>query len=94
MRLIQHERHIAKPCNHPSRIDTRNKGGDTPTPDNPTPEDFVNAVQGRRAKGLNFIKFDLRPSLFEGSGGVLIGHDAKYDYAYEPGQWFKAPGVK
>jgi len=66
--------------------------GDTPTPDDPTPEDFVNAVLGRRAKGLNFIKFDLRPSLFEGSGGVLIGHDAKYDYAYEPGQWFKAPG--
>jgi L-alanine-DL-glutamate epimerase-like enolase superfamily enzyme len=67
--------------------------GDTPTPDDPTVEDFVKAVKGRQAKGLTFIKFDLRPTLFEGQGGVLIGHDAKYDYAYEPGKWFKTPGA-
>jgi L-alanine-DL-glutamate epimerase-like enolase superfamily enzyme len=41
--------------------------GDTPTPANPTPEDFVEAVVARRDRGLTWIKFDLRSSLFETS---------------------------
>jgi L-alanine-DL-glutamate epimerase-like enolase superfamily enzyme len=72
--------------------------GDTPTPDDPTPEDFVAAVLGRRDRGLTWIKFDLRPSLFETGDSPLIGNDAKYDFAYEEGRPFKAPmhgrGVK
>ncbi|HTJ56048.1 MAG TPA: mandelate racemase/muconate lactonizing enzyme family protein [Devosiaceae bacterium] len=72
--------------------------GDTPTPDNPTVDDFVKAVQGRVAKGLTFVKFDLRPSLFETRDNALIGHDARYDIPFEDGKWFKTPmanrGVK
>lgn len=72
--------------------------GDTPTPDDPTPEDFVAAVKGRRDRGLTWIKFDLRPSLFETGDSPLIGNEAKYDFPYEQGRPFKAPmhgrGVK
>ena len=73
--------------------------GDTPTPDNPTPDDFVKAVLDRRDRGLTFIKFDLRPSLFESGEFPLVGHEAKYDYNFEAGghRW-RAPmagrGVK
>ena len=72
--------------------------GDTPTPSNPTPEDFVKAVESRRARGLTFIKFDLRPSLFETGDNPLIGHEARFDYSYESGHRWRAPmagrGVK
>lgn len=72
--------------------------GDTPTPDDPTPEDFVAAVKGRRERGLTWIKFDLRPSLFETGDNPLIGHDAPHETAFDMGKWFKAPmagrGVK
>ena len=72
--------------------------GDTPTPDNPTAEDFVEAVKGRRDRGLTWIKFDLRPSLFETGDSPLIGHDARHEVKFDDGQWFKAPmsgrGVK
>ena len=72
--------------------------GDTPTPDDPTPEDFVRAVQSRRDRGLTFIKFDLRPSLFETGENPLVGHEAAYDYGYEAGHRWRAPmagrGVK
>jgi L-alanine-DL-glutamate epimerase-like enolase superfamily enzyme len=72
--------------------------GDTPTPDNPTAEDFVTAVKGRRDRGLTWIKFDLRPSLFETGESPLIGHDARHEVEFADGQWFKAPmagrGVK
>lgn len=72
--------------------------GDTPTPHDPTPEDFVAAVKGRRDRGLTWIKFDLRPSLFETGDSPLIGNEAKYDFGYEEGRPFKAPmhgrGVK
>lgn len=67
--------------------------GDTPTPDNPSVEDFVKAVEGRRDMGLTFIKFDLRPSLFERGEKILIGHDAPYDYDFWPASMFKAPGA-
>ena len=65
--------------------------GDTPTPDDPTPEDFVEAVKGRRDRGLTWIKFDLRPSLFETGDSPLIGHDARHETDFEMGKWFKAP---
>lgn len=72
--------------------------GDTPTPGDPTPEDFVRAVQGRRSRGLTWIKFDLRPSLFETGDNPLIGNEARFDIPYDAGRWFKAPmagrGVK
>jgi len=72
--------------------------GDTPTPDDPTPEDFVKAVKGRRARGLTWIKFDLRPSLFETGDNPLIGHDAPHETEFDMGKWFKTPmagrGVK
>ncbi|MCB0005361.1 MAG: hypothetical protein KDE04_02880, partial [Anaerolineales bacterium] len=72
--------------------------GDTPTPDDPTPEDFVAAVLGRRARGLTWIKFDLRPSLFETGDSPLIGHDARFDYDDERSRRIRAPmagrGVK
>ncbi|MEO8883236.1 MAG: mandelate racemase/muconate lactonizing enzyme family protein [Devosia sp.] len=65
--------------------------GDTPTPSDPTPEDFVKAVQSRRARGLTFIKFDLRPSLFETGDNPLVGHEARFDYSYEAGHRWRAP---
>ncbi len=66
--------------------------GDTPAPDNPTPEDYAKAVRSRADLGLTFIKFDLRPSLFETADNALIGHDAKYDYVLKVGRTIKAPG--
>ncbi|WP_417308008.1 mandelate racemase/muconate lactonizing enzyme family protein [Devosia sp.] len=72
--------------------------GDTPTPDDPTPDDFVAAVKGRRDRGLTWIKFDLRPSLFETGDSPLVGHDAPHEVDFAFGRWFKAPmagrGVK
>ena len=72
--------------------------GDTPTPDDPTPEDFVAAVKGRRDRGLTWIKFDLRPSLFETGDSPLIGHEARFDIDYPAAHPFRAPmagrGVK
>ena len=57
----------------------------------PTPEDFVTAVKGRRARGLTWIKFDVRPSLFETGDSPLIGHDAPYETEFDMGRWFKTP---
>lgn len=72
--------------------------GDTPTPDDPTPEDFVRAVKGRRDRGLTWIKFDLRPSLFETGDSPLIGQEARFDIPYDYSKWFRTPmagrGVK
>ena len=72
--------------------------GGTSTPSNPTPEDFVAAVKSRRSRGLTFIKFDLRPSLFETGDNPLIGHEARFDFSYEGGHRWRAPmagrGVK
>lgn len=72
--------------------------GDTPTPDDPTPEDFVAAVKSRRDRGLTWIKFDLRPSLFETGDSPLIGNEAAHEVDFDMGKWFKAPmagrGVK
>lgn len=67
--------------------------GDTPAPDNPTAEDYAKAVASRQARGLTFIKFDLRPSLFETADNALIGHDARYDYDFGGAQRHKAPSA-
>ena len=54
--------------------------GDTPTPDEPTPEAFAAVVRQRRAMGLTFIKFDLSASMFEGVPGALVGSDTLHEY--------------
>ena len=65
--------------------------GDTPTPENMTPEGFVDVVMARRALGLSFIKFDLSARLFEQTPGALVGSDTRYEYPRYR-QWY-APGA-
>ncbi len=55
---------------------------DTPAPAEPTPEGYRKALEGRKALGLTFIKFDIRPSLFEGTPGGLVGQPTKFEYAW------------
>ena len=64
--------------------------GDTPTPDNPTPEAFAEVVRARRNLGLSFIKFDLSASLFEAVPGALVGSGARHEYPQY--QQFHTPG--
>lgn len=63
---------------------------DTPAPDEATPEGYAEAALKRKALGLNFIKFDIRPKLFEDCEGGLCG--TKSPYEYKLGQWWRAPG--
>ena len=65
--------------------------GDTPAPDVPTPEGYAAAVRERKQLGLTFIKFDIRPRLFERAKGGLVGQPTKYEY--ELGQQWRAPGT-
>jgi L-alanine-DL-glutamate epimerase-like enolase superfamily enzyme len=65
--------------------------GDTPAPGRPTPEGYARAVRGRRKLGLTFIKFDIRPHLFETAEGGLLGHDARHDF--DLGRRWRAPGT-
>ena len=44
---------------------------DTPAPDEPTVDGYRKALAGRKALGLTFIKFDIRPTLFESVSGGL-----------------------
>jgi len=67
--------------------------GDTPTPESPTTDEFVAGVLRRKALGLTWIKFDLRPSLFERDEKILIGHDARHDFAFPDGRSFRAPAA-
>ncbi|HZC25890.1 MAG TPA: mandelate racemase/muconate lactonizing enzyme family protein, partial [Actinopolymorphaceae bacterium] len=55
--------------------------GDTPAPDEATPEGYAAAVRTRKALGLTFIKFDIRPSLFADLPGGSIGQPSPHDYA-------------
>lgn len=64
--------------------------GDTPAPENPTPEGYVAAIQTRKDIGLTFIKFDIRPSLFEEAENGTIGTPTKYEYPL--GRRWRAPG--
>jgi L-alanine-DL-glutamate epimerase-like enolase superfamily enzyme len=63
---------------------------DTPAPDNATPEGYAAAMRKRKALGLTFIKFDIRPQLFEDCEGGMIGQATKYEYAL--GRRGRAPG--
>jgi L-alanine-DL-glutamate epimerase-like enolase superfamily enzyme len=53
---------------------------DTPAPKDDSPEGYVEAVAQRKALGINFIKFDVRPSLFEHTEGGLYGEATGYEY--------------
>lgn len=55
--------------------------GDTPSPDDMSPEGFAKAVRTRRDIGLTFIKFDLSAKIFERGEGAMVGSDTKYEYA-------------
>jgi len=54
---------------------------DTPSPEEPTPEGYVERVLGRKAMGLTFIKFDVGMRVLKGyvEGGV-VGTPTKYEY--------------
>ena len=64
---------------------------DTPAPDEPTPEGYRKALEGRKALGLTFIKFDIRPKLFETTPGALVGQATQGEY--ELGRRGRAPGT-
>jgi L-alanine-DL-glutamate epimerase-like enolase superfamily enzyme len=64
---------------------------DTPTPEQPTPEAYVERVLGRKALGLTFIKFDIGPAVWQANPGSLIGSPARDDYPL--GQRWRAPGA-
>jgi L-alanine-DL-glutamate epimerase-like enolase superfamily enzyme len=64
--------------------------GDTPTPEVPTPEAFVEVVMNRRALGLSFIKFDLSARIFRAVPGAMVGTDTLHEYAQY--RQFHTPG--
>lgn len=64
---------------------------DTPAPDEPTVEGYRNALASRKALGLTFIKFDIRPTLFASVPGGLVGQQTRGDYAL--GHQWRAPGT-
>ena len=55
---------------------------DTPQPEAPTPEKYVERVLSRKALGLTYIKFDVGTHVLEGQveGGV-VGSPSPYEYA-------------
>ncbi len=63
---------------------------DTPAPEEATPEGYRRALEGRKALGLTFIKFDIRPALFESIPGALVG--TKTEGEYDLGRRWRAPG--
>ncbi|WP_410055077.1 mandelate racemase/muconate lactonizing enzyme family protein [Microvirga sp. Mcv34] len=64
--------------------------GDTPAPDQQTPENYAKAVKSRAEMGLSFIKFDLPPRLFESTEGALVGQPTKHEY--DLGRAWRVPG--
>lgn len=64
---------------------------DTPTPEEPTPEAYVQRVLGRKALGLTFIKFDIGPAVWQANPGSLIGTAPQGEYAL--GLRWRAPGA-
>ncbi|MCB0008267.1 MAG: mandelate racemase/muconate lactonizing enzyme family protein [Anaerolineales bacterium] len=64
---------------------------DTPAPKEPTVDGYREALMGRRALGLTFIKFDIRPSLFANLPGGLVGQATRGEY--ELGRHWCAPGT-
>lgn len=64
---------------------------DTPAPADATPEAYAAALRGRKALGCTFIKFDIRPTLFETTENGFVGSATKYEY--ELGRRWRAPGT-
>jgi L-alanine-DL-glutamate epimerase-like enolase superfamily enzyme len=64
---------------------------DTPAPDDSTPAGYARRVQGRKDMGLTYIKFDIRPALWEDvEGGMVYG---RVPYEYSLGKRWRAPGT-
>ncbi len=63
---------------------------DTPAPDEPTVAGYAKKMQERKALGITFIKFDIRPKLFESTPGGLVGSPTRHEFAMS--RWLKAPG--
>ncbi len=64
---------------------------DTPAPEEASAEGYAAAVRKRKALGLTFIKFDIRPRLFEDCEGGICGQATQFEYAL--GQRWRAPGA-
>ena len=64
---------------------------DTPVPEEPTPEAYVERVLGRKAMGLTFIKFDIGPSILGGIPDGFIGTPTKGELSV--GRNWNAPGT-
>ncbi|MFL5807636.1 MAG: mandelate racemase/muconate lactonizing enzyme family protein [Roseiflexaceae bacterium] len=64
---------------------------DTPAPADATPAGYAAAVRKRKALGLTFIKFDIRPRLFEDCVGGTVGQPTRFEY--ELGRRWRAPGA-
>jgi L-alanine-DL-glutamate epimerase-like enolase superfamily enzyme len=64
--------------------------GDTPTPERLTAEGYTEAVKARLALGLTFIKFDIKPSLFQSVPGGYLGSSTKFENDFYR-RW-RAPG--
>jgi L-alanine-DL-glutamate epimerase-like enolase superfamily enzyme len=63
---------------------------DTPMPEEATPAGYARRVRERRALGLTFIKFDIRPQLFRDTPGGTIGSPSRFEYGL--GLGWRAPG--
>src|SRR5262245_59111366 len=64
---------------------------DTPAPEEATPAGYARRVKERKELGITFIKFDIRPQLFEECEGGSVGQMAKFEY--DLGKRWRAPGT-
>lgn len=64
---------------------------DTPAPQTATPEGYAEAARQRKARGLTFVKFDIRPRLFEDWEGGTSGQPTRFEYPL--GRYRRAPGT-
>ena len=63
---------------------------DTPAPAAATLDGYAQRINQRKALGLTFIKFDIRPRLFETDPGGTIGQPTRFEYSL--GRHWRAPG--
>ena len=64
---------------------------DTPAPDDPSPAGYARRVQGRKDLGITYIKFDIRPMLWEDAPDGMVYQHVPYEY--ELGKRWRAPGT-
>ena len=64
---------------------------DTPAPSEATVDGYRRALEGRKALGLTFIKFDIRPTLFSQTPGGVIGQPTRWEH--DLGARWRAPGT-